>query len=85
MREEWSYRRRNLPTITTPVIDCIIAGARRAGAIAGKVNGAGGGGCVTLLIEPDARAAVERAVVAGGGQILPVHLDRRGVTVRVSR
>ena len=52
MREEWSYRRKNLPTITTPVIDRIIAGAKRAGAIAGKVNGAGGGGCVTLLIEP---------------------------------
>jgi D-glycero-alpha-D-manno-heptose-7-phosphate kinase len=84
MREEWSFRRRNLPTITTPVIDRIIAGARRAGAIAGKVNGAGGGGCVTLLIEPDARAAVERAVVTGGGQVLPVRLDRRGVTVRVS-
>jgi len=85
MNEEWSYRRRNLPTITTPVIDRIISGARRAGAIAGKVNGAGGGGCVTLLIEPDARAAVERAVVVGGGQVLPVRLDRRGVTVRVSR
>jgi D-glycero-alpha-D-manno-heptose-7-phosphate kinase len=85
MREEWSYRRRNLPTITTPVIDRIIAGARRAGAMAGKVNGAGGGGCVTLLIEPDARAAVERAIVAGGGTVLPLRLDRRGVTVRVSR
>jgi D-glycero-alpha-D-manno-heptose-7-phosphate kinase len=85
MREEWSYRRKNLPTITTPVIDRIIAGAKRAGAIAGKVNGAGGGGCVTLLIEPDARAKVERAVVAGGGKVLPVRSDRRGVTVRVTR
>ncbi len=85
MQEEWNYRRRNLPTISTPVIDRIIAGARRAGALAGKVNGAGGGGCVTLLIEPDARAAVERAIAAGGGQVLPLRLDRRGVTVRVTR
>jgi D-glycero-alpha-D-manno-heptose-7-phosphate kinase len=84
MREEWSFRRRNLPTITTPVIDRIIDGARRAGAIAGKVNGAGGGGCVTLLIEPDARAAVEQAIARGGGQVLPVRLDRTGVKVRVS-
>ena len=85
MREEWSYRRRNLPTITTPLIDSIIAGAKRAGATAGKVNGAGGGGCVTLLIEPDARAKVEHAITANGGQLLPLHLDRRGVTVRVTR
>ena len=84
MREEWSYRRRNLPTITTPVIDSIIAGAKRAGATAGKVNGAGGGGCVTLLIEPGARAKVERAITANGGQLLPLHLDRQGVTVRVT-
>ena len=44
-----------------PTIDRIIAGARRNGALAGKVCGAGGGGCVALLIEPDARPRVEAA------------------------
>ncbi|HWQ02879.1 MAG TPA: GHMP kinase, partial [Candidatus Nitrosotenuis sp.] len=83
IREEWAFRRRNLPTITTPVIDRIIAAARRAGALAGKVCGAGGGGCLTLLIEPDARARVEQAVAAAGGQLLPVRIDRRGVRVEV--
>lgn len=85
MREEWSFRRRNIPGISTPMIDRIIAEARRAGALAGKVNGAGGGGCVTLLIEPGARARVESAVQAAGGELLPVRIDRRGVQVRVTR
>src|SRR5580704_17618515 len=53
MREEWSFRKRNLPTISTKKIDRVIEGARRNGALAGKVCGAGGGGCVVLLIEPD--------------------------------
>lgn len=83
IREEWEFRRRNLPTISTHRIDRIIAGARRAGALGGKVCGAGGGGCVALLIEPEARARVEAAVQRAGGTLLPVRIDRRGVTVRV--
>jgi D-glycero-alpha-D-manno-heptose-7-phosphate kinase len=85
LREEWSFRRRNIPTISTPVIDRIIAAARRAGALGGKVCGAGGGGCLALLIEPRARVRVEAAVAAAGGQILPVCIDRHGVRVKVSK
>jgi len=82
MREEWNLRRRNIRTISTPLIDKLISSARRQGALAGKVCGAGGGGCVTLLIEPDARARVEAAVLAAGAKVLPVGIDRSGVVVR---
>jgi D-glycero-alpha-D-manno-heptose-7-phosphate kinase len=82
VREEWQFRRRNLRTISTPVIDRIISSARRHGALAGKVCGAGGGGCLTLVIEPEARARVEAAVAAAGGTLLPLRIDRKGVQVR---
>jgi D-glycero-alpha-D-manno-heptose-7-phosphate kinase len=81
MHSEWTFRRRNLPTISTKTIDAIINGARRKGALAGKVCGAGGGGCLVLLIEPDARERVEKAVVECGGELLPMRIDRQGVTV----
>jgi D-glycero-alpha-D-manno-heptose-7-phosphate kinase len=81
MREEWSFRKRNLPTISTKTIDRVVDGARRNGALAGKVCGAGGGGCVVLLIEPDARTRVESAIVEAGGEVLPVTIDRQGVQV----
>ena len=81
MREEWSFRKRNLPTISTKLIDRVIENARRNGALAGKVCGAGGGGCVVLLIEPDARERVERAIDDAGGKVLPVAIDRQGVQV----
>jgi D-glycero-alpha-D-manno-heptose-7-phosphate kinase len=84
MRDEWMFRRRNLPTISTKMIDRIIDSSRRKGALAGKVCGAGGGGCLILLIEPDAREKVEKAVLDAGGQLLPMQIDRQGVTV-VSR
>ncbi len=80
--EEWDFRRRNLRTISTPVIDRIIAAARRQGALGGKVCGAGGGGCLTLVIEPDARSKVEAAVAAAGGTLLPLQIDRGGVRVQ---
>ena len=83
IREEWAFRRRNLPTISTPVVDRVIAAARRQGALAGKVCGAGGGGCVALLIDPAARARVEAAVKANGGELLPHGIDREGVRIRV--
>lgn len=84
MREEWEFRKRNLPTISTKVIDRIIADARRSGALSGKVCGAGGGGCVVLLIEPDTRTRVEEAVSRAGGQLLPMRIDRSGVQVNVT-
>jgi len=81
MREEWSFRKRNLPTISTKMIDRVIETTRRNGALAGKVCGAGGGGCVVLLIEPDARERVEKAILAAGAKTLPVTIDRQGVQV----
>jgi D-glycero-alpha-D-manno-heptose-7-phosphate kinase len=84
MREEWAFRRRNLATISTPVIDRIIAGGRKQGALGGKVCGAGGGGCVAMLIEPEARQRVEAVIAAAGGTVLPHGIDRQGVRVRVS-
>lgn len=82
MRDEWDFRRRNLRTISTPLIDRVIASARRNGALAGKVCGAGGGGCVTLVIDPAARLRVEAAIIAEGAEVLPLRIDRDGVAVR---
>ena len=82
MREEWDFRRRNLRTISTLLIDKVISSARRNGALAGKVCGAGGGGCVTLVIDPDARTRVEAAVIAAGAKLLPFRIDREGVFVK---
>ena len=82
VREEWDFRRRNLRTISTPLIDRVISSARRQGALAGKVCGAGGGGCVTLVIDPDARARVEAAVIAADAKLLPLQIDRGGVLLK---
>ena len=84
LREEWSHRRKNAPGISTPLIDRMIQATRRKGALAAKVCGAGGGGCVLFLVEPDARARVAALIENEGATVLPVKVARRGVVVRVA-
>jgi len=85
LREEWTNRRRNAPGITTPLIDRLITVTRRAGALAAKVCGAGGGGCVLFLVDPDARDRVAKVIEQDGATVLPVQVARRGVRVKVLR
>jgi D-glycero-alpha-D-manno-heptose-7-phosphate kinase len=82
LREEWSHRRGNVPGISTPMIDRLIARARRAGSLGAKVCGAGGGGCVFFLVERGTQERVSRAIERAGAEILPVQVAVRGVTIR---
>jgi D-glycero-alpha-D-manno-heptose-7-phosphate kinase len=85
LREEWSHRKKNAPGITTPLIDRMIDATRRKGALAAKVCGAGGGGCVLFLVQPDARERVASLIEKEGATVLPVKVARKGVQVRVSK
>jgi len=79
LREEWKLRRSNAPGITTPVIDSLIAVARRHGGRAAKVCGAGGGGCVLVLVDEGSRQRVQDAIRKHGGQPLDFHVAREGL------
>ncbi len=77
--EEWSVRKRLAPGVTTPEIDGLIEAALGAGALAAKVCGAGGGGCVMMLVDPDRRGDVRTALLVRGVRVLDCHLDREGL------
>ncbi len=79
LREEWKLRRSNAPGITTPLIDSLIAVARKHGARAAKVCGAGGGGCVIFLVEEGSRERVQEVIRRHGGQPLDFHVAREGL------
>jgi D-glycero-alpha-D-manno-heptose-7-phosphate kinase len=78
---EWEHRKRLAPAVTTPEIDGMLARAREAGATAGKVCGAGGGGCLFCLVEPERKTAVATALASLGASVLPITIDSRGLTV----
>ncbi|MGE0393448.1 MAG: GHMP kinase [Vicinamibacterales bacterium] len=79
LRDEWANRTRLAPGVTTPAIDALLAAAGRAGATAGKVCGAGGGGCLFCLTPPDRRDAVAAALEAGGARLLPFSIETEGL------
>ena len=81
LREEWKLRKTNSPRITTPLIEKLIKTATSNGAKAAKVCGAGGGGCVVFLTEPETRERVAEAIRKSGGQVLPASVARDGLTV----
>src|SRR5437868_2639052 len=79
--EEWKLRRTNAPGITTPLIDKLIAVAKRKGALAAKVCGAGGGGWFVLFIREGSHENVAEAIRENGGRVLPLQVNPDGVTV----
>ncbi len=81
LREEWKLRRTNAPGITTPLIDKLIAVAQKNGGRAAKVCGAGGGGCILLMVEEGAKQTVADAVTKAGGRMLPLGVAREGLRI----
>ena len=62
MHASWLLKRSLTNKITTPAIDEIYAAARRAGALGGKVLGAGGGGFMLFFSAPGKQARVRAAL-----------------------
>lgn len=81
MDEEWHARRQLAPGVVTPRLNELREAAIRGGAIAGKVCGAGGGGCMLFLSKPDQEGAVRKALQLSGGQIIDFSFDFRGLAV----
>ncbi len=62
LAEAWEYKRSLSDKVSTPEIDEIYTAGRRAGAIGGKLLGAGGGGFLLLFAKPEDQPAVRAAL-----------------------
>ena len=78
---EWENRKRLAPGVTTPTIEDLIARARRAGATAAKVCGAGGGGCLFCYGPPETTTAIEQALAEGGARLLDYRIETEGLHI----
>ncbi|HHS13966.1 MAG TPA: GHMP kinase [bacterium] len=59
--------------ISTPKIDAMLQAALKAGALGGKINGSGGGGCMFVYAPVNAEAAAE-AIAQAGGKPMIIHI-----------
>jgi len=73
IHQSWECKRSLHKDISNEYIDNLYRTAREAGAIGGKVSGAGGGGYLLLLCQPEKKLNVEEKLMEKGCQ--PVHFD----------
>lgn len=74
--ESWKLKRSLTKRISNPDIDALYDSARRAGAIGGKLLGAGGGGFLLLFVRPENQEAVRESL--NGNLQVPVEFENGG-------
>jgi D-glycero-alpha-D-manno-heptose-7-phosphate kinase len=78
MRQAWDAKKKTAKGVTTALIDRVYESAMDAGAVAGKVSGAGGGGYMMFLVNPTRRAKVLDALRGREGETLVVSFTKHG-------
>ncbi len=81
LHEHWTAKRKLASNMTDPVIDGHYDAARAAGAIGGKLMGAGGGGFFMFYVRPAEKRRVYDALVARGLRPMRFHFDFDGARI----
>lgn len=79
LHEAWGVKQRMADGISNPEIDAIYTAARNAGALGGKVSGAGGGGFMFFFTAFDRRHEVEQAIEAHNAEVVHFSFTDRGL------
>ena len=79
LHASWIEKRKLDASVSAPEIDALYDRALAAGAIGGKLLGAGGGGFMLLLVPPERQAKV-RAALASHHEV-PIRINASGSTV----
>src|SRR6185369_16261182 len=79
LHEGWETKKRLSRKVSSPHIDQLYASARQAGALGGKLCGAGSGGFLLMLVPLELQAAFREKM--RGTVIIPIGLDTIGSTI----
>ena len=76
--QAWEDKKKMADAITNPIIEHAFDTAVNAGAVAGKVSGAGGGGFCMFMVEPTKKKAVAEALKKLDGFVMPFQFTDGG-------
>ena len=82
--DAWQAKKRVSHRISSPRIDHLYTVAKNAGAMGGKITGAGGGGFLLLYSEPVCQETVRSAMQLEGVQEMAFDFDAQGAQVIVN-
>lgn len=78
MQQGWANKKRSAKTVSNPRIDEIYNAAIDAGALSGKVSGAGGGGFMMFFVPTESRMNVIHTLNKFEGQVSNCHFTNFG-------
>ncbi|MFJ2454946.1 dehydrogenase [Pseudomonas protegens] len=78
MRLGWENKKRSAKTVSNAHIDAIYDAAIQAGALAGKISGAGGGGFMLFFVPTEKRMDVIRTLNKFDGDVSNCHFTKHG-------
>ena len=78
LNRSWEAKKRTASGISTELIENLWQRGMEAGALGGKVSGAGGGGFMMFLVPPPRRMQLIRALNEAGGTAGGVHFTAEG-------
>ncbi len=81
LHAHWETKKRRSAKMSNPEIDRWYGEARRAGALGGKLMGAGGGGFLMFYCPPEARDGLRRRLRAEGLREMGFRFDAEGAKV----
>lgn len=81
LHDHWTQKRKLASSMTDEVLDEIYETARAAGALGGKLMGAGGGGFFMFYVRPAEKRRVVEALTAKGLRVLRFRFDLDGARI----
>jgi len=75
----WRMKKRFSPKISNPLIDDLYQTAKEAGALGGKISGAGGGGFMILYCNPRSRYKVAQSLIAQKAHVSQFSFEKDGL------
>jgi len=84
LNQSWLAKKETASGVSTTKIETLHEAAIKAGALAGKISGAGGGGFIMFLVPPEQRLKVISALNDAGGRAEGVQLTADGAESWIS-
>ncbi|MGF1485446.1 MAG: dehydrogenase [Opitutales bacterium] len=85
LKDSWEAKKKLAHSITNSQVDAAFDTAMNAGAYAGKVSGAGGGGFIAFMTDPLRKPEVAKALEPHNGRIIPFHFTHQGAQAWTGR
>ncbi len=77
-RDRWRHKKGSAKSVSNEIIETAYNAAISAGALAGKVSGAGGRGFMMFLVPLESRLEVYRSLASLGGEVSNCRISKVG-------